>query len=606
MVLAVDGKSSTKDFTRLFPLLKSVTEGGKEEVDSAEAEAYLEAHELRPQEISLGHEVLKPHVETLAACGSTQTPILVRYTEECLDIVEKHRDVTHEKLKEVVSNLGLITRKDSGELRVKLRASVEKSAQTLFTTWQKAAEKEIQAGVNTSLAQHEIMKTIERELSHKDTSSNFEVCRNVVNKHIYAEANPPQVYQNIFADVYPEYSLVLCDKLVRLAIEMLPKQQAAQLDPLGLGLSIGQLHSISQDNQKLQMSYDCFVALKRVWRVLHPGEKLPDQVYETFAAHANRWHDMAIHKAKLKVEKLLEYLANNTHEFEAPSDNGAEEGDDHLEIEQDITNTTLINFQAMAESCWTWRKELDWPDPSVNLRMGLTLVKTFAKLEDDLLSVFDKIHMEDNTYDAFELSRTIKLLKGLQSRLQTSAIELRQLHEEHLVDEDADPTQQLDFKQQMEEVYQTIADMEEKQKKEIQLKVNDYCEGRRSTMAAFIKDKKLVDDEQQKIDCLMDYLDKEMKDIYACLRDECPSIVIAKLWAVMEEELSKWFKRKKKRNLQKNKPARFRHVAEAITIIIEVKTNLFNDGVIKDSDLDFLNKGRKLQEKHNVSSILFQ
>ena len=104
-MLAVDGKSSTKDFTILFPLLKSVTEGGKEEVDSAEAEAYLEAHELRPQEISLGHEVLKPHVETLAACGSTQSPILVRYMEECLDIVEKHRDITHEKLKEVISNL---------------------------------------------------------------------------------------------------------------------------------------------------------------------------------------------------------------------------------------------------------------------------------------------------------------------------------------------------------------------------------------------------------------------------------------------------------------------------------------------------------------------
>ena len=125
-------------------------------------------------------------------------------------------------------------------------------------------------------------------------------------------------------------------------------------------------------------------------------------------------------------------------------------------------------------------------------------------------------------------------------------------------------------------------------------------------MAAFIKDKKLVDDEQQKIDCLMDYLDKEMKEIYACLRDECPSTVIAKLWAVMEEELSKWFEKKRKRNLQKNKPARFRHVAEAITIIIEVKTNLFNDGVIKDSNLDFLNKGKKLYEKHNVSSILFQ
>ena len=53
-------------------------------------------------------------------------------------------------------------------------------------------------------------------------------------------------------------------------------------------------------------------------------------------------------------------------------------------------------------------------------------------------------------------------------------------------------------------------------------------------------------------------------------------------------------KGRKKRNLQKNKPERFRHVAEAITIIIEAKTNLYTGGIIEDSDLDSLNKGEKL------------
>ena len=122
----------------------------------------------------------------------------------------------------------------------------------------------------------------------------------------------------------------------------------------------------------------------------------------------------------------------------------------------------------------------------------------------------------------------------------------------------------------MNEVYENIANMETKQSDEIQLKVHDYCEGRRQEMSKFIAEKKLVSEEEDGIDCLMGFLENEMKQIYSCLRER-PSTVISKLWTVMEEELTTWFEGRKKRNLQKNKPERFRHVAEAITIIIEVK-----------------------------------
>ena len=163
----------------------------------------------------------------------------------------------------------------------------------------------------------------------------------------------------------------------------------------------------------------------------------------------------------------------------------------------------------------------------------------------------------------------------------------------HLEDEDADPIDMEDFRQRMDEVYENIANMEEKQNHEIHLKIHDYCEGRRQAMSTFIKEKKLVSEEEDGIDCLMGFFDNEMKQIYGCLR-ECLSTVIARLWSVMEEELTTWFEGRKKRNLQKNKPERFRHVAEAITIIIEVKTNLYRDGIIEDSDLSSLNKGEKI------------
>ena len=145
----------------------------------------------------------------------------------------------------------------------------------------------------------------------------------------------------------------------------------------------------------------------------------------------------------------------------------------------------------------------------------------------------------------------------------------------------------------MDEVYETIAKTEEKHRDEIQRKIHDYCAGRRKTMSTFIANKKLVSEEEDGIDCLMGFLDNEMKQICRCLRDERQT-VIGMLWTVMQIELATWFEEKKKRNLQKNKPERFRHVAEAITIIIEVKTNLYRDGIINDSCLDGLTKGKKV------------
>ena len=69
----------------------------------------------------------------------------------------------------------------------------------------------------------------------------------------------------------------------------------------------------------------------------------------------------------------------------------------------------------------------------------------------------------------------------------------------------------------MNEVYENIANMEEKQNDEIQLKVHDYCEGRRQAMSVFIAEKKLVSEEEDGIDCLMGFLENEMKQPWIML-----------------------------------------------------------------------------------------
>ena len=302
LVLAADEKSRPEDLQTVFTILKGVADGNREEVDGAVAEAYLEAHALRPQERNLGHEAMNPYVQTLAGRGLAQSPTLGKYIDECLDVVERHRHVTFDALKEVIANLSLMVTEDNEDLQKGLQASVEKSAQALFSTWESEAKREIENRGNATLAEHEIFKNFEKQKSQTD-SPNFEICRDVVNKYIYSEVHSPKTYQNLFSSVLPNYSTILCNKLVSCAIEMLPRRKVPQqLDPAGLGFSFSELHIASKDTHKLQMVYDCFVALKRVWISLHPGEKLPASVYETFSAYPLRWHDLAIKKAELEVE----------------------------------------------------------------------------------------------------------------------------------------------------------------------------------------------------------------------------------------------------------------------------------------------------------------
>ena len=587
------------DLRCLFSILRGVTDGDREEMEEMEAAAYMTAHKLR----ALTREEVQAHMATLAHCGNMEA--LADHTNVCLRRVEQHRagmgiECNGIWLQDAIQDLAIIVNNSKNAeqgilLKEQVNSCLKKSALTLFEVWKSDVKKDLKDDTCRVMPNASNTNIVKKAVIAIATAADgYEVCRNILNKHIYTEVNVSyKDYQEMFSGL-TNYRVVLGDALLTSAREHTPKVASAT------GIWGKLTENIKPE--RLQMAYDCFFAMRRVWECLHPGEPVPGWLYHTFIAFPDQWNNMAIGKADEEVSRLLQHLKDNKNEFLTHEDAvDSNTGFMRTDSVQDITNTTLISFQMVADRCWNWRKELGWPDTGVNLKLGLTMVKKFAVFEKKILKLFDDIDAEDNNYDAYELSRTIKLINGLRKRQETTAIQMQKLHEIVVNDDSQDQNQEY-FKEQFRGIFEEIAQVKECQEKEIKKKMNSYCEGRRKEMRKYIKEKKLVTESEE---CLMGYVDEEMKMVHRCMKvdmDGCEKTdssrkektveVISMLWSSMEKELEDWFTGKKKKNEKTNKPERFMNLAVDLDTIIDVKKTMYKDEVIKELDLDILNKSK--------------
>ena len=131
---------------------------------------------------------------------------------------------------------------------------------------------------------------------------------------------------------------------------------------------------------------------------------------------------------------------------------------------------------------------------------------------------------------------------------------------------------------------QSLQKIKDNTKEEILKKIQNYTEGRRPTIKAYIMKKKLVNEET----CLMKCIADEHDLMYDNIDKKYRSNVMVPLWTVMEEELMHQFQIKKQRNLEKNKPERFNHFKDALPDMIDYKKRMVKEGLIPDLDLDSL------------------
>ena len=320
----------------LFSLLRGATEGGREKVERAVAEAYLEAHLLG----ALAHRLLR---ESVSCLQGSQAVAVTSYMEECRTIVAEHRRKTQPELEDVVQNMMLMA--DCLTTGDTIQVCLEKSAEGLFIAWKTEVIKNVKARVSSPQKAKFNCQVIERAVGRIDSSVDpMEVCRDVLNVHIYREIKLTYLdYQEMFAGVC-DYRRTMSSHLLGCVRDLLQTSRGREQHDSG--------------EARLQMAYDCFEALRRVWECLYPGEPCPAWIYQYFSGYVDKWLKLAMDRARLNVEKLLAYLKENKEEFKttATAVGAAQQGGGmvmRLDSTVDITNTTLIQFSAIADQCWT-------------------------------------------------------------------------------------------------------------------------------------------------------------------------------------------------------------------------------------------------------------
>jgi len=550
--------SFSESLSTILNMITSFVSAKRKDINLSIAEAFVKAHTIS----YFCDSILKKHIETILK-SEAHSENLDKYVENSLKIIESHRcDQNKLKLSSILENLKKISIQTT-QVPSKITESVEAGVTHLFNSWERDLTKKIKEKTPTS------------------TIISIQVCRDILNLHILPETQEAnKTFQVLFASII-DYNQVTGVKYLYLCRDIMKKNLPENEKRIML-----KYDENSPRVKALLLVYETFCAFKRIFDNLNQPH--PDWLFETYKQYPDLWVELAIYKAEVQVENLLKHVRENEekfHEIESESSQRAA-GLSRDNSVDDITNQTLVSFCGITETCWKFRKELNWPSIDVNLSTGLKLIEGMAKLETRILNLFEAIHMKDEDYDALELSRTITLLDGLLRRHHSTVNEVATLHSEIANNEDMNEVDQEYFKTKMANCYEVIQKVKDKTKDEIGHKITLYCEGRRSRIKKHILEKALV--AQGEDECLMKCIDNELCLMYQKMQKKYQSDVMAALWKVMEDELELQFKDRKQRNLSKNKPARFEHFKVGLPIIIDVKKDMHKNGVIADLSLDIL------------------
>jgi len=552
----------SKTLSSILNILVSLMDSERKSIHLSIAEAFMEMY----IKFSFSDNILKRHIDSIQRAGlQRQSETLEKYIKKCLKVVEYHRcEKNKEKLQMTISNLRKIVGRE--ELAARIKEKVEDCAQHIYRSWEK-----------------ELMQNADEDVA-SSPNLHIQVCRDIINKHIYKETKVGYLqFQEIFKDVI-DYQKVIGRKYLEICRNNLEK-----ILPKNEKKLLFKYDEKSARVKGLTLVYETFCAMKRIFENIN--ETYPLWLFELYGQYPTLWMEMALYKAEVQVENLLKLVRQDQRKFDTPDMEDREinkiiSRDDSVE---DITNATLRDFYGICDTCWKFRAELQWQGPDINLNTGLRLIEGLAKLENRIPQLFDSIHMQDEEYDVLELARTIKLLNGLLRRHDATVNEVATLHSQIANDDNMDKVDEDHYRTKMAECYELLQKIKDNTKEEIFKKIQNYTEGRRPTIKDYIMKKKLVNEET----CLMKCIADEHDLMYENIDKKYRSSVMVPLWKVTEEELMHQFQIKKQRNLEKNKPERFNHFKEALPDMIDYKKRMVEEGLFPDPDLESLTEFQK-------------
>ena len=579
----------------LLTVVTAATSASRQQLRVSVGQAYIQAWD----KLRFHNSLLTGHLAALAAGPATESSAQVKYFctpqifirmvkyfqclldlgQTCLGLLERRLqegEAGSTRLVSLVTNLGILV--SQGHLATQqLEAAVRRSLEQSFRSLVRGKEEEIREKLGLEAGRVRPM----------------ELCRDVINAVTVELHKSVQDYENLFRGLV-EFGDLKTEIYVNSTIELLRKSLPPKIKLPYLTFSEEDPRVVG-----LMLAWESFIGMKRLWRAAHPFSDYPGWLFEVFSAYPEVWiQHLAVNKAEFHLDNMLQYVRQHTGHKPAPappSSAQTAETFSRCSSQEDIVLLTLTAFMDLSKGCWRYRENLEWPDHMVRLKTGLVLVKEWGAFEKRLLNQFERIHLEDNEYDATELCDFIKLVEGLLSNHLDSNKEIAALHQEIANNDDIYSLEELEtLKDKLRDSQKLIENIKTGFEKEIDYKLKGYCEGRREKIKQFIKEKKLTcseaDDSEES---LMKFIDEECRKIYEKELKHQAKVIIS-LWDVVEQELLRKFEEKKAKNKDKSKPLRFAHYKTSIPEMRDAKEIIFNNFDILEVNVDTYQKSRFL------------
>ena len=536
---------------------------------------------------------LKTHIKTVLK-ENTSNKNLKIYGEKCLAIIELHRNKgCHSQLSEIVDNLKLLVERNDN-LTLEIKNSIEKSSTKLFDSWQEEITRK------------------KKDNSSSSKVNAIEICNAILRQKLDVETRSGyKVYQEVFQDIldYKQFTgetyLNLCKEMIQtdllqlgqvLSLEVCNTEDGkvpfpdayadeTDTDDFYYYLLKEMMENCKEESKKhddyspfrqqvLEYVYDSFSAFKRIFKNIFPMKKYPSWLFEIYEPYPNLWLKLALYKANIQVGNIIKHVTEI-------KEKGMKKVSSQYNS-PDVISDSLVDFLGVAETCWTFKKELAWPDPTVNINLCVDLIYGLAQCETRILNVLETFLMKDKDYDALDLSKTIDLLEGLLARHRSSVDQISLLDKEAATDK-------------VVKAYEHIENAKNRLKEEAFNQIRMYCESKRPILKNLIANKNLIDENDDK--CLMSFVDKEMQLMHTNIDKKYQFDVMNSFWTIVEEELESQFQDRLNRNLLKNKPSRFSHFKDALPVIIDFKKRMHEDGIISHLGIDTLSRSKLISNK---------
>jgi len=422
----------------------------------------------------------------------------------------------------------------------------------------------------------------------------METLTRLLNDYIYPDIYKEGVmYMSVFALVDVNFREVVGQQYIKMTLKQLDNYLWSISDITTFLTSDLEYSDDDLQVEYFQQAYNCYSVLGRVCGLVDPGSNLPAEIFQCYS---EAWLNLGIKKAKFQLRRLISEARHNEIHEEHVHVQHYELHRPHFHrqvSEEDHVTHQLTVFLAISDSCWKLWEVLTYHTKDKELECCIQLIDGLNALEKLFISEKEKLYLDDHVLEAKEMVKFVRLLDGLKERYSIAGEKLYKLYSHA----DCNNTNE-----KLADTFPKLEKMKMLLDDEIQEKMAVYAKGHYNKFQTCIEEKqvnKLISE-----DNVLQFIDLEMSRIHQFFQKSKRDSQLEKvkhysqkaslaLWNQFEEQLLDFFSVKKRRNKEKNKPARFNMLREGLPDIIACKEIALENSIIDHTTMDRLTDMRE-------------